>query len=116
MSALRNKIQKSMSAMREEISAILKEHKDDVISTVTVKHLYGGMRGLIGMACNSSYVDPIKGLHIRGIPISELTDKLPEEIFYLLASGELPNKEELKALQHELFAQTEQLGSSFLIL
>ncbi len=107
MSILREKLRAGIPEMRAKIDDILKKHKDEVISNVTVKQVYGGMRGVIGMVCNSSYVDPIKGLHIRGIPVSELTDKLPEEIFYLLCTGELPDKEALKELQKELYLRAE---------
>ena len=103
---LRKRIRAEMSVMRAKIDSILK-HGDEVIGEVNVKQLYGGMRGVIGMVCNSSYVDPQKGLHIRGIPISELTDKLPEEVFHLLCTGYLPNKDELEDLQNELAIRSE---------
>ncbi|MBU1626208.1 citrate (Si)-synthase, partial [bacterium] len=66
-----------------------------------VQQIYGGMRGVKGLICDTSLVEPDTGLVIRGRPIGELTDKLPEEIFYLLLTGELPNKDELKELQKE---------------
>lgn len=54
------------------------------------------------MICDTSVVDPGKGLIIRGIPILEgLTEKWPEEIYWLLLTGELPNEDELKTLQKE---------------
>ncbi len=66
------------------------------------RQAYGGMRGVKAMICDTSLVEPNKGLIIRGIPISELTDRLPEEIFYLLLTGELPDKEGLEDLQKQL--------------
>lgn len=51
---------------------------------------------------------PDKGLIIRGIPLLEgLTEKLPEEIFYLLLTGELPDKAALSALQKDLSKRTD---------
>jgi len=107
MAILREKIRTEIPKIRAKIDAILNKHKAEVISNVTVKQIYGGMRGLIGMVCNSSYVDPVKGLYIRGVPIAELTNRLPEEVFYLLCTGELPDKEGLKQLQEELFLRAE---------
>lgn len=107
MSTLRKKLSQQIPVLREEISEIIKEHKDVVISSVNVKQVYGGMRGVVGLVCNTSYVDPQKGLHVRGVPIIELTDKLPEEIFYLLCTGELPDHNALKELQEELRIRSE---------
>ena len=48
---------------------------------------------------------PDHGLIIRGTPVAELTDRLPEEIFFLLCTGELPDRKALKALQEDLAAR-----------
>ncbi|RKY83709.1 citrate (Si)-synthase [candidate division KSB1 bacterium] len=102
MAKLKDKLAEQIPNLREEIRSIIKEHGDKVISEVTVKQAYGGMRGVKAMICDTSLVEPNKGLIIRGIPISELTDRLPEEIFYLLLTGELPDKEGLEDLQKQL--------------
>jgi len=60
------------------------------------------MRGVKALVCDTSIVPPESGLVIRGIPIAQLRDKLPEEILYLLLTGELPDKDALKALQDDL--------------
>jgi citrate synthase len=60
------------------------------------------MRGVKALICDTSLVEPDKGLSIRGIPILDLVDKIPEEIFYLLCTGELPDKDALSALQKDL--------------
>ncbi|MBU1319222.1 MAG: citrate (Si)-synthase [candidate division Zixibacteria bacterium] len=101
MSALKDKFASQIPGLREELKAIAKDHADHVISQVTVAQAYGGMRGVKGMICDTSLVEPDTGLIIRGIPILELTDKLPEEIFFLLLTGALPNASELKDLQAE---------------
>jgi citrate synthase len=101
MSALKDKFASQIPGLREELKAIAKDHSAHVISEVTVAQAYGGMRGVKGMICDTSLVEPDKGLIIRGIPILDLTDKLPEEIFFLLLTGALPNESELKDLQAE---------------
>ena len=102
MSLLKEKLAAKIPAWRDEIQSIVKsEAGNKVISEVTVAQAYGGMRGVKGMICDTSEVPPDKGLLIRDIPIGDLKDRLPEEIFFLLCTGELPNDEELKDLQKE---------------
>ncbi len=96
---LQSKLAEQVPGLRDQIKGLITEHGDKVISEVTVKQAFGGMRGVKGMICDTSLVDPDKGLIIRGIPILDLVDKLPEEIFYLLVIGTLPSADELKALQ-----------------
>ncbi len=102
MTGLTSKLSTLYAAQRDEIRAITKEHGDKVISEVTIAQAYGGMRGVKGLICDTSEVPPDKGLIIRGIELKELTAKLPEEILYLLLSGELPSAGELAELQTEL--------------
>ncbi len=107
MPRLREKIRSRIPKMRSTIKdEILGKYADTVIGNVTVKQICGGMRGIKGLLCNSSYVDPYKGLHIRGIPVVELADRIPEEIFYLLCTGEIPGKDDLKRLQEELYLRS----------
>lgn len=102
MPGLKSKLASLIPAWREEIGNLAKQYGDTKISDVSVTQAYGGMRGVKSMVCDTSEVPPDKGLVIRGIPVGELTEKLPEEIFYLLVTGELPDKNDLKALQKEL--------------
>jgi len=102
MATLQEKLQQMIPKWREEIGQLNKEHGNVIISEATVSQAYGGMRDVKGLICDTSCVNPGKGLIIRDIPIKELTDKLPEEIFYLLCTGELPDKNALEALQNDL--------------
>jgi len=101
MSLLKKKLAEQIPGLRDEIKNFVKEHGDKQISTVSIAQAYGGMRGVRAMVCDTSEVPPDKGLLVRNIPIGELTDRLPEEIFFLLCTGELPDKKELKDLQDE---------------
>jgi citrate synthase len=102
MSLLHEKLRSSIPAYRNEIKAFDKEHGDKVISEVTIGALLGGQRGVKGLLCDTSLVPPDKGLIIRGIPLMELVDKLPEETLWLLLTGVLPTAAELKDLQADL--------------
>lgn len=101
MSKLKQKLEKIIPGMRDDIRTFLQEHGDKEVCTVNLKQVYGGMRGVRAMVCDTSVVPPDKGLIIRGIPLKDLFEKMPEEIFWLLCTGELPNAAELKDLQAE---------------
>lgn len=95
MAKLKEKLSEKIPVWREEIKKLLQEHGGDIVGNVTVAQAYGGQRGVIGLVTDTSDVQPDFGLRIRNIPIKELSDRLPEEIFYLLLTGELPDKEGL---------------------
>ncbi len=102
MAKLREKLGKQIPGLRDELHALAKERGGAVISEVTVNQVLGGMRGVKGLLCDTSVVDADKGLIVRGIPIAELAGQLPEEIFYLLTTGELPDAAALADLQGDL--------------
>jgi hypothetical protein len=102
MATLQEKLAEQLPKNQQEIRQLIKDHGDKVMSEVTVAQAFGGMRGVKGLICDTSLVEPDKGLIIRGIPILDLVDKLPEEIFYLLLTGELPDAAALRALQDDL--------------
>lgn len=102
MSLLKKKLAEALPAKVEAIKKMLKENGDKVVSEVTLAQAYGGMRGVKSLVCDTSEVPPQKGLMIRGIELAELTDKLPEEILFLLLTGSLPNEEEMSDLHNEL--------------
>ena len=102
MRGLKEKLAKQIPVLRKQARELIKKHGDEVISQVTVSQLFGGMRGVKGLVCDTSVVDADQGLAIRGIPIGKLACRLPEEIFYLLCTGELPDAKSLASLQSEL--------------
>jgi citrate synthase len=110
MAKLKEKLASQVPALRAEMQALGKEHGNKVISEVTIAQAFGGMRGVKGMICDTSVVDPDTGLVIRGIPIGKLASRLPEEIFYLLCTGELPDAESLADLQADLRQRAEVPG------
>ena len=107
MSTIKEALAQRVPIMRQEIADLVNEHGDAVISQVTVKQAYGGMRGVKGLVCDTSMVDPYQGLMIRGIPIDQLADKTAEDIFFLLVVGRLPDASELTHLKQNLFARSE---------
>jgi citrate synthase len=106
-SMLADRLRASVPAARETLRAIDEAHRTKVVSQVTVDQLFGGLRGVKGLMCDTSAVDPDRGLVIRGRPIGDLVDALPEEILWLLLTGEMPSKEQLQDLQAQLTARSE---------
>ncbi len=107
MPKLQEKMASQIPALRQEVAALVKEHGNKVISEVNVGQAFGGMRGVKGLVCDTSVVEPDTGLVIRNIPIGKLADKLPEEVFYLLCTGELPDAATLADLQSDLRARAQ---------
>jgi citrate synthase len=114
---LKEKFASQIPALREDAKAVLKGHGDKVISEVTVAQAFGGMRGVKGMICDTSVVEPDKGLIIREIPLLEgLTEKWPEEIFYLLLTGVLPDEAGKNDVSKEWAARSEIPGYVWSVL
>ncbi len=105
MAGLKEKFASQIPGLRDEVRTLVKTRGDVVLSEATVAMAYGGMRGIKGMICDTSVVEPDQGLIIRGRPLGELTAKIPEEIFFLLVTGDLPNEEELADVKKELTAR-----------
>ena len=102
MAKLKEKLAQKIPSLRDEIKGFVNKHATKVISEVTVAQAYGGMRGVKALVCDTSVVPPDKGLIIRGKPIAELKDRLPEVVFYLLVTGEMPDDATLADLKKDL--------------
>ncbi len=98
MSLIVKKMEELILTWQDEIRAILKEKGNEKVGDVTVSQIYGGMRGIKGLICDTSAVSADKGLIIRGRPLLDITHISPEEVFYLLLTGEMPNEAALADL------------------
>jgi len=87
---------------QDEIRKVIQDRGDAKVGDVTVSQLYGGMRGIKGLTCETSAVSADKGLIIRGNPLLDITHISPEEVFYLLLTGDLPDDGQLSNLQDQL--------------
>ena len=104
MIALKSRLAEQIPPMRERVKAVLADDGDRVISEVTVAQAYGGMRGVKGLVTETSAVDAQEGIRFRGYSIPEIREKLPaahggeqplpEGLFYLLLTGEIPTDEQ----------------------
>lgn len=111
MATLKETLAAKIEPMRKEVQAVLKEHGDKSVSEVTLTQAYGGMRGVKCMVTETSALDPMEGIRFRGYNIPELRQKLPkapggaeplpEGIFYLLLTGDLPTEKNVKEVTDE---------------
>ncbi len=108
MGIVKDKFKSVAMPMADEVKNIIKDHGDKQLDTVSISQAYGGMRDIMSMVVETSLLDPIDGIRFRGYSIPELHDKLPkaegsteplpEGIFYLMLTGELPTEEVVKHL------------------
>lgn len=73
--------------------------------------MYGGMRGIKAMVWETSVLDPDEGIRFRELSIPECqkvlpkaeggSEPLPEGLFWLLVTGEIPTQSQVKQLSKE---------------
>ena len=98
-------------AFREEVAVFRKTHGGKKVADITVDSLYGGMR-MPGLVTETSVLDPEEGIRFRGLSIPEVQqtlpkadggeEPLPEGLFWLLLTGEVPTKVQVQVLSEEL--------------
>ena len=104
MGKIKQKFEQKSAQTAVEIKELLKEHGDKVVGEYTISQVYGGMRGITGLICETSLLDANDGIHFRGYSIPDLIAKLPraeggsqplpEGLFYLMLLGELPTQDD----------------------
>lgn len=108
MEKLKTLFQAKAEKLNAEIKDLLKEHGTKKIGEVQLAQAYQGMRGITGMVYETSLLDAAEGIRFRGFTIPELQEKLPkakggqeplpEGLFYLLLTGELPTEADVREL------------------
>jgi citrate synthase len=106
MSILKEKFASMVPDIRQRYRRLVQEHGSVKVGEVDVGAILGGLRGVKGLVCDTSSVPPDRGLLVRGIPIGELIDRLPEEMGWLLLTGQLPSAHELADMRADLAARS----------
>ncbi|MBS1538973.1 MAG: citrate (Si)-synthase [Bacteroidetes bacterium] len=101
MKLFTSRLMDMLPELRADRATLLKEHGDQQIATVAIEQVLGGMRAVPSLLCDTSSVSADEGLRIRNIPILELTNATPEDIFFLLCTGAKPNADEHDEIKHE---------------
>lgn len=111
MDPLKQKFQEKASALKSEVKALLKEHGDLKVEEVQLGQIFGGARGIRMMVWETSSLDANEGIRFRGYSIPQLRkllpkgkgkEPLPEGLFWLMLTGEIPKAKEVKWLSTEL--------------
>lgn len=115
---LKSILQEKIPKEQEKIREFRKKHGATKVGEVTVDMMYGGMRGIKGLVWETSVLDPDEGIRFRGLSIPECQQQLPkakggdeplpEGLFWLLVTGEIPTEAQVKAISKE-WAQRAEL-------
>jgi citrate synthase len=108
---VKDRLSELIPTWREEIRTLSKEYGKISLGDVPIEAVIGGMRGIKGLVCDTSYLDPMEGIRFRGYTIPEVKEKLPKPtpedeayptgLWYLLLTGEIPTKDEVEELEEE---------------
>lgn len=106
--SLKDVLAKKIVEHQKTVSAFRKEYGDTVIQQLTVDMAYGGMRSVKALVCETSVLDAEEGIRFRNYTIPECQkllpkaaggeEPLPEGIWWLLCTGDIPTKEQVAAV------------------
>ncbi|BEJ14869.1 hypothetical protein CspHIS471_0406360 [Cutaneotrichosporon sp. HIS471] len=101
----------------ENVKEVRAKYGNKSFGDNTVDQMYGGMRGVKGLVWEGSVLDADEGIRFRGLSIPEAqkalpkapggSEPLPEGLFWLLVTGEVPTDEQVKGLSAEWAARAE---------
>ncbi|XP_022249340.1 probable citrate synthase 2, mitochondrial isoform X1 [Limulus polyphemus] len=90
------------------VKSFREQYGSKVIGEITVDQVYGGMRGIRGLVTETSYLHPEDGIKFRDFTIPQIkkllpkspggNEPLPEGLFWLLLTGEVPSAEEVRSV------------------
>jgi citrate synthase len=96
---------------QKTVTAFRKEYGETVLQKVTVDMAYGGMRTMKALVCETSVLDSEEGIRFRGRTIPDCQkqlpkaaggeEPLPEGIWWLLCTGDIPTTEQVTAVSKE---------------
>ncbi|HPQ97927.1 MAG TPA: citrate (Si)-synthase [Saprospiraceae bacterium] len=111
MDILKQRFQEVATTVGQEVKDFLKLNGDRKIDEVVVSQVFGGMRGIKSMLWETSQLDPEEGIRFRGYSIPKLRELLPkwkggkepmpEGLFWLMLTGEIPTQEQVEWLTAE---------------
>jgi len=114
---LKERLEELIPLKQAEIKEFRKKAGSTVVGEVTVDMMYGGMRGIKGLVTETSVLDPEEGIRFRGYTIPECQEllphaeggeePLPEGLFWLLVTGEIPTQEQVAAVSAEWAARAD---------
>lgn len=114
---LKERLEQLLPSRIEKIKKLRAKHGNTVISQVKLDQIYGGQRGIPALVWEGSVLDPEDGIRFRGKTIEDLQrelpkapggeEPLPEGMFWLLLTGEVPTDSQVKTLSDEISKRSE---------
>lgn len=114
---LKKILSEKIPEQQERVKAFRKDYGSTKVGEVTVDMMYGGMRGIKGLVWEPSVLDPEEGIRFRGKSIPECQkllpkaskngeEPLPEGLFWLLITGDVPTEAQVRAISDEWAARS----------
>lgn len=114
---LKEVLAKKIPAHNKKVAEFRREHGSTVVQQTTIDMIYGGMRSMKAMVTETSVLDAEEGIRFRGYTIPECQEKLPkspkgeqplpEAIWWLLTTGDIPNSKQVQAISKEWAARAD---------
>ncbi|XP_067634356.1 probable citrate synthase, mitochondrial [Eurosta solidaginis] len=114
---LRASVAEKIQSEQERVKKFVKENGKKKIGEVIISQIYGGMRGIPALLCETSRLDPNEGIRFRGLTIPDCQKKLPkvecgeeplpEAMFWLLMTAQVPTKDQVKMITDEWNSKAE---------
>lgn len=108
---LKDELADQIPGWRERVKKLVKESGNVKVDEVTIAQVYGGMRDVVSLVTDISYVDPNEGIRFRGLTIPEVLEQLPKPpgakipyvggLYYLLLIGKVPSVEQALEVENE---------------
>ncbi|OAE29861.1 hypothetical protein AXG93_1459s1010 [Marchantia polymorpha subsp. ruderalis] len=108
---LKSRLEQLIPEEQARLKDLKTKYGKNSLGEATVDMAIGGMRGIKGMLWETSLLDADEGIRFRNMTIPECQAKLPaskpkgeplpEGLFWLLVTGEVPTKEQVSALTQE---------------
>ncbi|XP_030382211.1 probable citrate synthase, mitochondrial [Scaptodrosophila lebanonensis] len=109
--SLRDVLAAKVPQEQERVKNFRKQHGSTKMGETTIDMMYGGMRGIKALVTETSVLDADEGIRFRGLSIPECqkvlpaadggAEPLPEGLFWLLLTGEVPTKSQVQQLSRE---------------
>ncbi len=108
MGYVKDLFKEKADVQNKEIKSLIEQYGNKKVEDVTLAQVYQGMRGITGLVTETSLLDANEGIRFRGFSIPELREKLPkaeggneplpEGLFYLMLTGEVPAQADVEHL------------------
>ncbi|QIX01600.1 hypothetical protein AMS68_007117 [Peltaster fructicola] len=107
----------SLPEKQAQVKKLRSEYGSKVLGEVTLDQVYGGARGIKSLVWEPSVLDAEEGIRFRGYTIPECQkllpkapggeEPLPEGLFWLLLTGEVPTEQQVRDLSAEWAARSD---------